>query len=237
MQPERHILIVEDERDLAELIALNLRRAGFSVETLHDGRAGLAQATKRPPDLLILDLMLPGLPGQEVARGLRTNPATAGLPILMLTAKAEEADQVAGLALGADDYVTKPFSMKVLLARVEALLRRPGVAGKSAGPLRVGPIEADLDAHRISVNGDEVQFTLTEFKLLVALLQAPGKVLHRNDLIARVMGPGIVITTRTIDVHIAAIRRKLGSAGGMVRTSRGVGYSLVSEGRATPASA
>jgi two-component system phosphate regulon response regulator PhoB len=231
MQLQRHILVVEDERDLAELVAFNLRKAGFLVDTIHDGRAALAQITKRPPDLLLLDLMLPGMGGQDIARALRTNPGTADLPILMLTAKAEETDQIAGLSLGADDYITKPFSMKVLIARVQALLRRPGLGNRPAEPLRVGPIEADLEAHRITVDGSEIQLTLTEFKLLVALLQAPGKVLHRNDLIARVMGPGVIITTRTIDVHVAAIRRKLGSAGPMVRTSRGVGYSLIPQDR------
>jgi two-component system phosphate regulon response regulator PhoB len=227
----KNLLIIEDERDLAEMLAYNLRKAGYTVNIEFDGTAGLAAIRRDPPDLVILDLMLPGIQGAEVARQVRTTPATARLPILMLTAKAEESDQVAGLATGADDYVTKPYSTKVVIARVEALLRRAaGAAGTSTGggamQIRVGPVQADLAVHAVTVEGAEIKLTLTEFKLLVALLQAPKRVLSRADLIARVMGPGIVITSRTIDVHIAAIRKKLGDYGEMIRTIRGVGYQL-----------
>jgi len=225
------IAIIEDERDLAEIVAFGLRRAGHQASIFHDGRAGLAHIVSNPPDLVIIDIMLPGMSGLDVARSLRTDPRTGSIPILMLTAKAEEADQIAGLGTGADDYMTKPFSTKVLMARVEALLRRAALGAGAAGgvdrgTLRLGPIVADLAAHQITVDGLEARMTLTEFRLLVALLQAPGRVVSRQDLISRVMGPGIVITTRTVDVHVAAIRRKLGVAGGMIRTVRGVGYQL-----------
>jgi len=230
MVQSKHILVVEDERDLAEMLQYNLRRSGYRVSWAPDGPQALAAVRTQNPDLIVLDVMLPGLSGLDVARQVRTNPASAKTPILMLTARAEEADQLAGLAVGADDYVTKPFSPKVLIARLEALLRRSSepVAATSA-QLRVGPVAADLSSHRITVDDVEVKLTLTEFKLLVALLQSQQRVLNRNDLIARVMGAGIVVTARTIDVHIAAIRKKLGIHGGMIRTIRGVGYQLLSE--------
>lgn len=230
MQP-KHILVVEDERDLAEMIQYNLRRKGYHVNVAHDGVTAASLIRNGGLDLVILDLMLPGQSGMEVARQARIDPASAGVPILMLTARAEEADQIAGLTAGADDYVTKPFAMPVLLARVDALLRRAGEAARSTQAsgtsVRFGPIEAELSSHRLLVDGGEIKPTLTEFKLLVALLQTPQKVLSRNELITRVMGPGIVVTARTIDVHIAAIRRKLGDHGNMIRTVRGVGYQLV----------
>lgn len=228
IQPQR-VLVVEDERDLADMLVYNLKKAGFSASSVHDGTSAVQAIMTQPPDLVILDLMLPGLSGTEVARQIRTNPATSKVPIVMLTARAEESDQVAGLSVGADDYVTKPFSMKVLLARVTALLRRTGTEEMGTARVRVGPIAADLGSHMVTCEGAEVKLTLTEFKLLVALLQAPKRVLTRNDLIGRVMGPGIVVTARTIDVHIAAIRKKLGTMGGLVRTIRGVGYQMNEE--------
>ncbi len=222
----RRILVVEDERDLAELLVYNLKKHGFDALALRDGHAAIAAIRTQPPDLLILDLMLPGLSGIEIARSVRTNPRLAKVPIIMLTARADEADQLAGLAVGADDYVTKPFSMKVLLARVQSLLRRtPSSEGQDAR-LAVGPVSADLAGHIVSVDGRDTKLTLTEFKLLTALMQAPSRVLSRNELINRVMGPGIVVTSRTIDVHIAALRKKLGYAGTMIRTIRGVGYQI-----------
>ena len=231
---DRRIILIEDERDLGELVAYNLRRAGYQPTHIADGLAGLAAIRAAPPDLAILDIMLPGMTGTEIARQLRSDPATSSIPVIMLTARAEEADQLAGLAVGADDYITKPFSMKVLLARVEALLRRAASPPPGTGAaLRFGPIEADLSSHRLLCDGSEVRLTLTEFKLLVALLQTPNRVLSRNDLIARVMGPGIIVTARTIDVHIAAIRKKLGAAGNYIRTIRGVGYQLSASAEAS----
>lgn len=222
------IMVVEDERDLADVLRYNLQRAGYRVNWAGDGPQALAAIRAETPNLIVLDVMLPGMSGIDVARQVRTDPATSKIPILMLTARVEEADQIAGLAVGADDYVTKPYSPKVLQARVAALLRRTHTAAPTAvAVVRAGAVVADLSSHRVTADGQEVRFTLTEFKLLVALLQSGGRVLNRNDLIARVMGPGIVVTARTIDVHIAAIRKKLGVHGGMIRTIRGVGYRLV----------
>lgn len=228
----RQILVVEDERDLADMIAYNLKRASHAATVAHDGLRAVQLAITAPPDLVILDLMLPGLPGLEVCKQLRANPMTANVPILMLTAKAEETDELAGLAVGADDYLTKPFSMKVLMARVDALLRRSAPGGTSdigSGTVTLGLVNADLGAHLVKVEGQEIRLTLTEFKLLIALMQSPKRVLSRADLIARVMGPGIIVTARTIDVHIASIRKKLNNAGNQIRTIRGVGYQMSAE--------
>ena len=236
MSDNKHIVVVEDEADLAELIAYNLEKAGYRVQVGRDGEAGLRLIEAVPPDLIILDLMIPKISGLEVARQVRTSARTSGVPILMLTARAEEVDQVAGLRAGADDYVTKPFSMKVLLARVEALLRRTGAIGEAAGAaagdsksITVGPIGVDLTTHTATVTGDPMSLTLTEFRILVALMRAKGRVMSREDLMYIAIGPSVMVTARTIDVHMAAIRKKLGSAGGMIRTIRGVGYMLTEE--------
>lgn len=229
MATPKRVLIVEDEADLADLMAYNLRRAGYDVTTARDGHAGLREATEHLPDLVVLDIMLPQLSGIQVARELRTQPKTAGVAILMVTAKAEEVDQIAGLQVGADDYVTKPFSMNVLKARVEALLRRtkPGGGTASASDsVELGGVRADLATHEVRVFDEPIRLTLTEFRLLVALMRGRGKVLSREDLMYTAMGPDVVVTSRTIDVHMAAIRKKLGAAGVMIRTIRGVGYLL-----------
>jgi DNA-binding response OmpR family regulator len=177
----------------------------------------------------VLDLMIPKIPGLELARQVRTAPRTANVPILMLTAKAEEADQVVGLRAGADDYVTKPFSMKVLLARVEAILRRTGNQTVEAKAITVGPISVDLGTHTASSAGEVLTLTLTEFRILVALMRSKGRVLTREDLMYTAIGPSVMVTARTIDVHMAAIRKKLGRAGMLIRTVRGVGYMLSEE--------
>lgn len=231
MDESKSILIIEDEADLADVLGYNLRRAGYRTDTAADGHVGLQKATDERPDLIILDVMMPQLSGLQVARLLRTNPKTSGIPILMLTAKGEEADQVAGLQVGADDYVTKPFSMKVLLARVEAMLRRQRGAAAAAAEdiLELGPVKLDLTNHDAWVSGKPVKLTLTEFRLLAALLRKPGKAIRRADLMYSAMGPGVLVTARTIDVHMAAIRKKLGDAGMMIRTVRGVGYLITRE--------
>lgn len=226
MTSPRFVLVVEDERDLADLIIYNLKRSGYDASSVGSGRAALDAVVARKPDLILLDVMLPELSGTEVASRLRSNPATAAVPIVMLTAKSEEVDQIVGLTVGADDYVTKPFSMKVLLARVEAILRR---AARSAAPAggpsaSLGPITINIDTHEAFVAGEPMKLTLTEFRLLSALVQAQGRVLSRASLMSRAMGQGVTVTERTIDVHITAIRKKLGSASGMIRTVRGVGY-------------
>ena len=225
----RLVLVVDDEPDLAELVAFNLAKSGYRTQVAMDGRSALQKISAQVPDLVLLDLMLPGLPGTEIASRLRTDPATAKLPIIMLTAKADEVDQLVGLALGADDYITKPFSMKVLLARVDAVLRRAGESTAGEAGLRMGDLHMDLDTHEVAAAGEPVKLTLTEFRLLAALIQAGGRVLSRRHLMGRAMGPGVTVTERTIDVHMTAIRKKLGPCGGLIRTVRGVGYRAASE--------
>ena len=226
---KKRILVVDDERDLVELIAYNLQRNGYEVLTAPDGQAALDAARRQRPDLIILDLMLPGIDGTEVARQLRADPITAHVPVIMLTAKSEEIDVVVGLALGADDYITKPFSMKILLARLSTVLRRSEASSTSASEspvLRAGPLVIDTAKHEVSVNHEPVKLTLTEFKLLTALVSARGRVLSRDQLMDKGMGADVFVTDRAIDVHVTAIRRKLGEASWLVRTVRGVGYRL-----------
>ena len=224
MAEKQHILIVEDEPDIAEALCFRLRRAGYACHYVTDGRAALELLERQPCDLLILDRMLPGLSGDEIAHRLRRHPRLAELPVLMLTAKADDADELAGFALGADDYVRKPFSIELLLARVAALLRRAGAV--SGDRLSGGPVVVDCARREVTVAGEPVELTATEFKLMVALLKARGRVLERTQLIAAALGPHAVVTDRTIDVHISALRRKLGSAARCIRTFRGVGYAF-----------
>jgi DNA-binding response OmpR family regulator len=225
MSTPKRLVIIEDESDLAELLSYNLRKAGYETETCRDGGSGLRRILEIVPDLVVLDVMLPQMSGLQIARQMRTNPKTAHTPILMLTAKGEETDQVAGLQVGADDYVTKPFSMKVLLARVEAMLRRSRTGGmESSDSIELCGVRVDLATHQASVQGEVIKLTLTEFRLLVSLMRGKGKVLSRADLMYTAMGPDVLVTTRTIDVHVAAIRKKLGPCGGKIRTIRGVGY-------------
>lgn len=224
MAEKRRILVVEDERDLADIIVYNLERAGFVTSVARDGRTALKLIAEGVPDLILLDLMLPELSGTEVAARVRSSPQTAHVPIIMVTAKADEVDQVVGLALGADDYVTKPFSMKVLTARIEAVLRRASELQPAEGRLRLGAIEVDTETHQARVDGRAIRLTLTEFRLLASLIAANGRVLSRKALMSKAMGPGVTVTERTIDVHITAIRKKLGDAGACLRTVRGVGY-------------
>lgn len=224
MAPMRRILVVDDEPDLCELVAYNLQRAGYEVETASDGGEALEAVARSRPALILLDLMMPKVSGQEVAQKLKRSAGTSTIPIVMLTAKTDELDEVKGLELGADDYITKPFSMKVLLARVEAVMRRAGEVAPSA-PLSLGPLTIDEQAHRATLDGKPLKLTVTEFRLLAALVECSGRVLSRRALIARAMGPGVTVTERTIDVHVTSIRKKLGrGAAPMIRTVRGVGY-------------
>ena len=233
LRSDKRVVVVEDERDLADMIRFHLERAGFQVAVAYDGRAGLARVMETKPNLVLLDLMLPEIPGTEVAARLRSNAETAAIPIIMLTAKAEEVDELVGLSIGADDYITKPFSMKVVLARIDAVLRRTAAAPEAATTQRLGPIEVSQDTHQITVSGEPIKLTLTEFRLIAALIAAKGRVLSRNLLMSKAMGPGITVTERTIDVHITAIRRKLGGCGAMIRTVRGVGYRATEEPEAS----
>lgn len=231
MADRKHILVVDDERDLVELLVYNLGKAGFETSTASTGRQALETIAARRPDLVLLDVMLPELSGTEVASRVRTNPVTASLPIIMLTARGQEVDQIVGLTVGADDYVPKPFSMKVLIARVEALLRR---ASRPHDPadlrlLRLGPIEVNLETHEAALDGKPMKMTLTEFRILTALLQAADKVLTRHVLMSRAMGPGVTVTERTIDVHVTSIRKRLGPHAPLIKTVRGVGYRLTAD--------
>ena len=227
----KRITVVEDERDMADLVAMRLRREGYQVETIHDGAEALKRILADPPDLVLLDLMLPGMDGNEVAAELRADPRTVATPIVMLTARSEESDIVVGLHVGADDYITKPFSMSVLVARIAAVLRRSG-EGAADPPLVAGPIRIDREHHRVEVGGRLVSLTLTEFRLLEAIVAARGRVLDRGRLIDRAVGPDAVVTDRTIDVHLTALRRKLGDARKYIQTVRGLGYRLASEDEA-----
>jgi DNA-binding response OmpR family regulator len=227
---KRRVLVVDDEKDLVDLISYNLARGGYEVLAAYDGKEALEIAQREVPDLVVLDLMLPGLDGTEVARRLKADSRTAGIPIVMLTAKGEETDVVVGLTIGADDYVTKPFSMKILLARINTVLRRGEGAEAGApvegGVLRAGPLVIDMSKHEVTVDGEPVRLTLTEFKLLSALVAARGRVLTRDQLMDKAMGTDVFVTDRAIDVHVTAIRKKLGAANYLVHTVRGVGYRL-----------
>jgi len=222
----QRILIIEDERDLAELLAFNLQQAGFAATMVHDGAAGLTEALAHPPDLVILDLMLPGLLGTEVCRRLRQERATAAVPVLMLTARGEEIDRVVGFEVGADDYVVKPFSVREVVLRVKALLRRSGDAPAEGTGLQIGPLQIDIDRHLVTVDGAAIELTTLEYKLLLTLVERRGRVQTRDGLLQDVWGYNYAGDTRTVDTHITRLRTKLGSAGAMIRTLRGFGYKL-----------
>jgi two-component system phosphate regulon response regulator PhoB len=220
------VLLVEDETDLADVVGFHLDREGYACRRVTDGEAALAEVRRRPPDLIILDRMLPRLSGDEVALRLKREPRTADIPIIMLTAKAEETDELVGFALGVDDYIRKPFSVKLLLARVAAVLRRELGAGTEREVVTAGPIVLDRGRHEVLVNGAALPLTATEFRVLATLVAANGRVLNREQLIDAVLGHGVAVTNRTIDVHIAALRKKLGPAANCVQTVRGVGYAF-----------
>jgi len=222
-----HVLIVDDERDLAELIDFNLRTAGFTTRVAATGAEALAAAREQSPDVVLLDLMLPDMPGTEVCRQLRASAQTRDLLVVMLTAKVEEADRVRGFEVGADDYVTKPFSVRELVLRLKAILRRGGPARESAAPLVLGPLKLDTTAHRFHVDGREVNLTALEFRLLEHLLTRLGRVQTREQLLEDVWGLSSSLETRTIDTHVMRLRDKLGPARTLLETVRGVGYRIV----------
>jgi two-component system phosphate regulon response regulator PhoB len=216
------VLVVDDEPDLLELVRVNLAQAGFAVDTAASGRDALDQLQRFPPDLLILDLMLPDVSGTEICRRIRADADLAQLPIIMLTAKADEVDRIVGLELGADDYVTKPFSPRELTLRVQAVMRRR--ERPSQGVLEHGPLRLDPERHRCFVEAVEVVLTAKEFDLLRGLMQRPGRVMTRDQILDEVWGSDIAVTTRTIDTNLKRLREKLGSAGHLIETVRGVGY-------------
>ena len=226
MPAGKTVLVVDDERDLAELVAFNLQKEGFHAVIAHNGREALAAIAKQTPNLAILDVMMPEIDGIKLASRLRADKATASLPIIMLTAKSEEIDELIGRQGGADDYIPKPFSMKILMARVAALLRRaePRAEGDEDETKELGPVTVNLSTHEAFVEGEPIRLTLTEFRVLATLIEAGGRVLSRGALIAKAIGPGITVTERTIDVHVTSIRKKLGPHARLVQTVRGVGY-------------
>jgi DNA-binding response OmpR family regulator len=225
------VLVVEDEPDIAALIAYQFTREGFGVETVSDGASAIVAIARERPGLVILDRMLPGLSGDEVLERLRADPATRSVPVLMLTAKREQEDRIEGLELGADDYLTKPFSPEELVLRAKAILRRvhepapPGV-----GLLTAGPIRLDLESHRVSVHEVDVSLTPTEFRLLQALVERRGRTQSRSQLLERAWsleaGVSDRIHTRTVDMHVRRLREKLGDVGDWIQTVRGFGYRL-----------
>lgn len=222
---KEHVLVVEDEVDIRKLVEYNLDRAGFRVTVVGTGELAINEARSRPPDLVLLDLMLPGLDGLEVCRALRADSRTAHVPIIMLTARGEEADIVAGLELGADDYMTKPFSPRVLVSRIRTVLRRRQVAQPDAETvIQIRDLVIHPGRHEVRFKGKTLDLTPTEFRVLRTLAARPGWVFTRDQIVAAVQGPDYPVTNRSVDVQIVAVRRKLGPAGKLIETVRSIGY-------------
>jgi len=225
------ILIVEDDENIQQLVGYNLAKAGFHILYAENGEQALATVKREQPDMLVLDLMLPGLNGFEVCRILRKDPQTRSLPIIMLTAKSEENDVSAGLDLGADDYITKPFSPRILVSRIKAALRRRDESGEDGGEdnsglIRVHDIVIDPKRYEVMVAGTPVALTVTEFSILDLLARRPGWVFSRQQIIDGVRGYDYVITPRAVDVQVFGLRRKLGASGECIETVRGIGYRM-----------
>lgn len=218
------VLVVEDEKDIAELVEYHLKQSGFPVTVVFDGASALERVKKNRPTLIILDLMLPDMDGKDICRMLKSDPHTRTIPILMLTAKAEEIDRIVGFELGADDYVTKPFSPRELVLRVKAILKKREVDQEEAKVIQMGDLLIDLDRHQVSVSGKSVQLTSIEFKLLVQLCLRKGRVQTREHLLNQVWGYTYEGYARTVDTHIRRLREKLGACGDYIETLRGVGY-------------
>ena len=227
------ILVVEDEADLQELLRYNLEREGFAVTAALTGEKALPLAQSEKPDLVLLDLMLPGVDGLTVCRQLRADPDTSSIPVIMLTAKGEEADVVVGLELGADDYVTKPFSPRVLLARIRSVLRRHQQTADTGPPdqnvIRYGPLVIDPNKHEATLEGKTLELTAGEFRLLRLLVNKPDRVFTRQQIIEAVHGPKVAVTDRSVDVQVVSLRRKLGEIRQQLKTVRGVGYRFSAE--------
>lgn len=220
------ILIVEDEQDIADLIGFNLQRAGYEVLKAHDGVIGTETALRERPDLIILDLMLPGRDGYAVFRELRRDPRTVDIPVIMLTARAQTEDRIQGLEAGADDYLTKPFSPKELMLRVQAILKRSD-SPPGAVDLTYGPFRFDKNALKFYLNNEPAELTSTEFKLLLFLCERSGKPQDRNDLLRSVWGYSDAAHSRTLDTHMKRLRQKLGEHGTWIETVRGIGYRVL----------
>jgi two-component system phosphate regulon response regulator PhoB len=218
------ILIIEDERALVEVLTYNLRKEGFEVQSATDGQDGLRRAQTTLPDLIVLDLMLPVIEGLEVCRVLKSGARTRDIPLLMLTARSEEVDEIVGFQMGADDYVTKPFKIKPLIQRIKALLRRKKTPATEGDVVAAGGIEIDRAQHRATMNGQELSLTPTEFRLLWALVRQPGRAFSRHELMESAMGDDALVLERTIDVHVKSLRQKLAARADQIETVRGVGY-------------
>ncbi|MDI6731318.1 MAG: winged helix-turn-helix domain-containing protein [Candidatus Margulisbacteria bacterium] len=222
-----NILIIEDERDIAESIEYNLVKEGFKVSKAFDGLTGLRFAREKSPALILLDLMLPGMSGLDICKIIKKEEKTANIPIIILTAKGSEVDKIVGLEIGADDYITKPFSMRELVARIKTILKRYGA--KAAIPpaaIKYPNLEVDPDKHAVKVTGKMVELTAKEFLLLQHLASNPDRVFSREKLLDQVWGVDVAIETRTVDVHVRRLREKLGKAGKYIQTLRGVGYKF-----------
>lgn len=224
------ILVIEDEPEIAELLATHIRTAGYGVRVMDRGLVGLTSAQKEPPALILLDLMLPDVDGLEICRELQRSKVTEHIPVIMVTARGEETDIVTGLELGASDYVTKPFSSKILIARINNVLRRGEgrkVSTESGSVVRINDIQINNDRHEVTIDGRLIDLTLSEYEILNYLARRPGFVRTRDQIISALHGDRVVMSRRTIDVHVTALRRKLGERGSCIETVRGVGYRLV----------
>jgi two-component system phosphate regulon response regulator PhoB len=228
MQPAevngKRVLVVDDEPDIVALVAYHLAKAGFRVSTASNGDDAVDEARKEHPSLIVLDLMLPGISGFEVLEAIRRDPSTSGVAVLMLTARKDEVDRVKGLSLGADDYLTKPFSPAELVLRVKAILRRTGAQADRDEILRIGDISINRSAHTVALSGQSIDLTPTEYKLLILLAERRGRVQARSHLLQSVWDAAPDIQTRTVDMHVQRLRTKLGHAGDLIETVRGFGY-------------
>lgn len=220
------VLVVDDEKDIRDLLAYNLTKHGYKVIEVATGEDALREARLAPPDLVVLDLMLPGIDGLEVCKRLKNDKKTSRVPVLMLSARGEEADVVVGLELGADDYITKPFSPRVLLAHIKAVLRRGQEGGdeRRDPTVSIGPIVINTQRHELLVHGQPVELTALEMRILTLLARMPGRVFTRSQIVEQTQGTGVGVTDRSVDVHIVSLRRKLGEAASLIETVRGVGY-------------
>ena len=226
MNARQRIVVVEDEPDILEILRYNLEREGYEVESFIRGDEALEVIQRSPPELLLLDLMLPGIDGLEITRILKRDPVTAEIPLIMLTAKNEEIDRIVGLELGADDYLAKPFSPREVVLRVKAVLRR-GDGGRAIGDvLEVADLRLDVPAHRFYVDGEEIEITATEFRLMRVLMERAGRVQTREQLLSDVWNYADNVDSRTVDTHVRRLRKKLGSEAGRIETVIGLGYRL-----------
>lgn len=224
--PKEKILVVDDEEDVLALVRFNLEKEGYKTETAASGEEAIVEARAKQPDLVILDLMLPGIDGLEVCKKLKSDSKTENIPIIMLTAKGEESDIVTGLELGADDYITKPFSPKILTARVRRVLQRHIVRNLETSPVKIHEISIDPARHEVTVKNKPVELTFTEFNILYTLAKRPGMVFTRYQIVDAIRGSDYLVTDRAIDVQIVSLRKKLGTSGKYIETVRGIGYKF-----------